>query len=164
MYVDYDYYKSLCGPSAAVSETVFKNIVWVACRKIDYYTTGVDGFNKLQYAFPTDDYSAEAVKRCVCALISLINDIVSAENSIKSATGYIQKEDGTYQGKVISSISAGNESISFSSGSKDATLISKATVDNALREKLFRDTISEYLSGVTDANGVQLLYMGAYPV
>ena len=42
-------------------------------------------------------------------------------------------------------------------------MISKALVDFAVKEKLFRDTIREYLSGVSDANGVNLLYMGVYP-
>ena len=62
---------------------------------------------------------------------------------------------------MISSVSAGNESISYSVG--NATMIDKALSDPTVKEKLFRDTIREGLSGVTDANGVNLLYMGVYP-
>lgn len=163
MYVDYDYYKALYGTNA-VEESVFNRFSWDACKKIDYYTTGVDNVKKLQVAFPTDDYDAESVKRCVCALIELFNNIDQAEINVRKATGYVQKEDGIYQGKVVSSVSAGNESISYSTGSGNATLVDKALTDKAVREQLFRDTVKEYLSGVTDANGVNLLYMGQYPV
>jgi hypothetical protein len=45
----------------------------------------------------------------------------------------------------------------------NATMIDKALSDPAVKEKLFRDTIREGLSGVADANGVNLLYMGVYP-
>lgn len=31
------------------------------------------------------------------------------------------------------------------------------------QEKLYADTVREYLSGVTDANNVNLLYAGLYP-
>ena len=162
MYVCYEYYKSLYG-SDAVSESEFNRFSWDASKKIEHYTTGADGVKKLQVAFPTDEESQEAVKRCLCALIELTSNIVQAENNAKANTGYIEREDGTLLGKVVTSISAGNEKISYSTGEASATLISRAVADKAMREQLFRDTIKEYLSGVTDANGVNLLYMGAYP-
>lgn len=162
MYVDYEYYKSLYG-SDAVSESEFNRFSWGASKKIEYYTTGADGVKKLQVAFPTDEESQEAVKRCLCALIELTSNIAKAENNAKANTGYIEREDGTLLGKVITSISAGNEKISYSAGEASATLISRAAVDSIIKEQLFRDTIKEYLSCVTDANGVNLLYMGVYP-
>ena len=162
MYVDYEYYKSLYG-SDAVSESKFNRFSWGASKKIEHYTTGADGVKKLQVAFPTDEESQEAVKRCLCALIELTSNIANAENNAKANTGYIEREDGTLLGKVVTSISAGNEKISYSAGEASATLISRAVADKAMREQLFRDTIKEYLSGVTDANGVNLLYMGTYP-
>ena len=162
MYVDYEYYKSLYG-FVAVSESEFNRFSWGASKKIEHYTTGADGVKKLQVAFPTDEESQEAVKRCLCALIELTSNIVKAENNAKANTGYFEREDGTLLGKVITSISAGNEKISYSAGEASATLISRAVADKTMREQLFRDTIKEYLSGVTDANGVNLLYMGTYP-
>lgn len=162
MYVDYEFYKALYG-SDAVSESEFNRFSWVASKKIEKYTTGVDGVKKLQVAFPTDKEGQEAVKRCLCALIELTSNIVQAENNAKANTGYIEREDGTLLGKVVTSISAGNEKISYSTGEASATLISRAVEDKTMREQLFRDTIKEYLSGVTDANGVNLLYMGTYP-
>ena len=61
--------------------------------------------------------------------------------------------------------SAGNESISYS-GAGDlakSSSIAAAVADPQAREKLYRDTVTDYLSGVQDANGVNLLYMGRYP-
>ena len=162
MYVDYEFYKKFYG-SDAVSESEFNRFSWGASKKIEHYTTGADGVKKLQVAFPTNKEGQEAVKRCLCALIELTSDIAKAENNAKANTGYIEREDGTLLGKVITSISAGNEKISYSAGEASATLISRAVADKAMREHLFRDTIKECLSGVTDANGVNLLYMGTYP-
>lgn len=163
-YVDYEYYSSLYGENA-IPEADFNRLSWDACRKIDYYTTGVDGIKKLKQAFPVDEENAEAVKRCVCKLIELANRIELANKRVSDAQGYITREDGSLQGKVVTSVSAGNESISFSAnaGSSNATLIDKAITDKAVQEQLYRDTVRECLSGVTDANGIGLLYMGKYP-
>ena len=162
MYVDYEFFTKLYG-SDAVPHTDFNRFLWDACKKLDYYTTGADGVKKLQVAFPTDDNGVESVKRCVCALINLMKSIDQVEQSLRSANGFIQKEDGTVQGKVVSSVSAGNESISYSVKTSNTTLIEQAVSDREVREQLFADTIREYLSGVGDSNGVNLLYMGAYP-
>lgn len=161
-YVDFEYYKTLYGDKA-IPEADFNRLSWDASKKIEHYTTGVDGVKKLQVAFPTDDDGAESVKRCVCALIDLMSNIKQAEQNIRNASGFIQKDDGTVQGKVVSSVSAGNESISYSAKTSNTTLIDQAVSDRKAREQLFADTIREYLSGVTDSNGVNLLYMGVYP-
>ena len=70
-YIDYEYYKSLYGEKA-IQETDFNRFLWDAEREIDKATSGVDGVRKLQIAFPTSDYDAEAVKRCICALIEFL--------------------------------------------------------------------------------------------
>ena len=69
------------------------------------------------------------------------------------------------QGRVISSVSAGNESISYSTSSNSAatTLTDKALASQTVREQVERDIITTHLSGVAVANGVPLLYMGQYP-
>ena len=162
MYVDYEFYKKLYG-SDAVSESEFNRFSWDASKKIEHYTTGADGVKKLQVAFPTDDNGVESVKRCICALIDLMSNIKQAEHNLRSATGFIQKEDGTVQGKVVTSVSAGNESISYSAKTNNTSPVDEAVSDRKVREQLFADTIREYLSGVTDSNGVNLLYMGTYP-
>lgn len=162
MYVDYEFYKRLYG-SDAVQESEFNRFSWDASKKIEHYTTGVDGIKKLKVAFPTDEESQESVKRCLCALIDLMSNIKKAEHNLHNATGFIQKEDGTVQGKVVSSLSSGNESISYSAKTNNTTPVDEAVSDGTKREQLFADMIREYLSGVVDANGVNVLYMGTYP-
>jgi hypothetical protein len=155
MYVEYEFYTSLYGTDA-IKEAEFNRLSWEACKKVDYHTTGVDGLKKLKHFFPVYEEDAEAVKRCVCKLI----DVMQKVNLAEDASGYVVREDGTLQGKLVASVSAGNESISYSAG-KNA--INIAANDSAAREKLYMDIITEYLSGVTDSNGVNLLYMGVYP-
>lgn len=163
-YIDYTYYKSLYG-ELALEEADFNRFVWEVCKKLDNETSGVDGVKKLKIAFPEDEEDSEAVKRCICKMIEIANNIETARNRVQEAQGYVLRDDGSLQGKVVTSVSAGNESISFSSNgsSTNATLIDKALADSTVEKKLYTDTVSEYLSGVTDANGVNLLYMGAYP-
>lgn len=165
-YTDYAFYTSL-HTNPALAEADFNRLLWEACRKLDVETTGIDGIKKLRVAFPSNEDDAEAVKRCACKLVTLLYQIEEAEKSVSSGRGYVETENGV-RGKVITSVSSGAESISYSYGnsptySGSATLIDKALADKAVQDKLFRDTIREYLSGISDANGVNLLYMGVYP-
>ena len=163
-YVEFSEYKTLYGDKE-IPETDFNRLSWDACKKLDNATTGVDNVKKLKVAFPREEDDAITVKRCACELVSILYKLEQAEKTMQSAKGYVQREDGSLQGKVVSSVSAGNESISYSAngGSNTATLFDKALADKAVQEQLFRDTITGYLSGVADANGVNLLYMGRYP-
>lgn len=162
-YVDYSFYKSIYGDSDA-SEQDFNRLSWEASRKMDVFTTGLDGKRKLAVAFPADEYSVEAVKRCACGLIQFMYQMEKAEKQISQSRGYTETENGL-RGKVISSVSAGNESVSYSTGSSSgsATMIEKAVSDESARDKAFHDMIIQGLSGIADANGVNLLYMGRYP-
>ena len=163
-YIDYEYYKSLFGEKT-IPEADFNRLVWDSCKKIDNATTGVDNVKKLKIAFPTDEDDAEAVKRCVCELLSITYKIEQAETRVEASQGYITLEDGTVMSKQVASKSAGNESISYvtSSNTGTATLIDKCLADKEAQKQLYSDTIRDYLSGVADANGVSLLYMGMYP-
>lgn len=160
-YIDYEYYSNLYGDKA-VEETVFNRLLWDAERKIDIATTGVDNVRKLAVAFPINDYDAESVKRCICKMVYTLYAVEQAQEKANNASGYSETANGL-QGKVIKSVSAGNESITFESASNTATLIEKALSDKNIKEQLFKDVIAEYLPNVADANGVNLLYMGPYP-
>lgn len=162
-YIDYEYFQKLYGEDT-LPENDFNRLSWEACRKLDAATSGVDNVRKLKVAFPTDEDASEAVKRCACKLVYIAYQIEQAEKTANQTKGYTETESGL-RGKIISSVSAGNESISYATGSNSATatMIDKALSDPAVQEKLFADTIQEYLSGVADANGVNLLYMGVYP-
>lgn len=161
-YVDYEYYKTLYGEKA-IAEADFTRLLWDAEREVDKATSGVDGVRKLQVAFPTSDYDAEAVKRCVCALVDFLNQIEEAESNANSVGQYTERADGSLQGKVVSSVSAGNESISYAVGKSTDTTISNAIKDLHSKDVSVYQFITSKLSGVSDANGVNLLFGGRYP-
>lgn len=159
MYISYEEYTAFYD---AVDEKIFNRLAFDACRVMDAHTAGVDNVKKLKVAFPSDEDDAQAVKHCSAKIINLLYQIQEAETALNQGRGYTATANGL-QGKVVSSITAGNESISFSNGSSSESVIDNAVSDKSVRDKLLRDTIREYLSGVTDANGVNLLFMGRYP-
>lgn len=164
MYTDYAGYCAIYGDDAA-TEAEFNLLSWDAFKKMDVATTGFDGVRKLRDAMPTDDYSAGCIKRCACELIQMAYDIKKAEDTAKMAQGFTSREDGSIHGRVVSSITAGNESISYAtvqSATVD-TLANKAMASQSARERIERDIIARCLGGVYDSNGVLLLYMGPYP-
>lgn len=129
----------------------FTRLSFDASRMMDVMTTGVDSVKKLQTAFPVNENDAEAVRMCCAKLISLMQ-------AVESADGFVVRGDGTVSAKAVSSISSGSESISFANSA-----LSTAAVDTSARTKLYQDTVKAFLSGIEDANGVNLLYMGRYP-
>ena len=145
MYVDYEFYKTLYGTT--VDETVFNRLIWNAEKLVKNAVTGVDGRCKLDFAFPDVAYDAEAVKRCECALVNIMAKIEKAETEAEG-------------NKTVKSVSAGNESISYDTGSG---LIGKVLSNKSAQARLYADTINEYLRGTKDKNGVNLLFGGAYP-
>ena len=154
-YVDYEYYKSLYGEDKAMPEADFNRLLRDAEREIDKATSGVDGVRKLKVAFPTDEYDAETVKRCICALIEFLNNLETVEKS----SAMVQGSDGTMRGGIVKSVSAGNESITYETS---------GTMNNAIKSVRDRDLtvyafIASRLYGVSDANGINLLFAGRYP-
>ena len=145
MYVDYEFYKTLYGTT--VDEKVFDRLIWNAEKLVKNAVTGVDGRCKLDFAFPDVAYDAEAVKRCECALVDIMAKIEKAETEAEG-------------NKTVKSVSAGNESISYDTGSG---LIGKVLSNKSAQARLYADTINEYLRGTKDKNGVNLLFGGAYP-
>lgn len=152
MYIDYEYYKSLYGDKE-IPETDFNRLLWDAEREIDKATSGVDGVKKLKVSFPVDEYDAETVKRCFCELVNFIYMLEKAQSGIVS-------DDGTVNSNVIVSKSAGNESISYANSENIVSTALKSVKD---KEKVIYQFISDKLSGVSDANGVNLLFAGRYP-
>jgi hypothetical protein len=153
VYIDYDDYVHLYDP---IDQKEFTRLLFEAERIADKYTTGIDGFCKLQKAMPVDDNDREAVKHCIARIVYLLHSI----NRVQQFGGYEETEHGA-RGRVISSISSGNESISYSAGT--VTAIEKAASDFSVRRGLMAQIVRDYLSGVHDSNGVGLLYMGPYP-
>ena len=83
---------------------------------MDTHTTGIDNVKKLKQFFPTDEEDAQTVKRCAAKIINILDQIRQAEVSAMEARGF-ESTDMGMKGKVISSVTAGNESISYSTGS-----------------------------------------------
>lgn len=164
-YIDYEFYKVLYGDKS-IPESDFNRLLWECEKRVDNLTTGVDSVKKLKIAFPTDEDDAEAVKRCICKLIEIAAQIEKSTEAFAEASGYIADEStGAIRGKVVASKSSGSESISYvsSASGSTSTLIDKALSDKDVQDRLYNDTIMEYLSVVPDANGVNLLFAGPYP-
>lgn len=151
MYIDFVTYSGWYKDGLTQAE--FDNLAWEASRSLDTYTTGIDGVRKLSAVAPTDEYTAESVKCCAAKIVNLLYEI---ERLGKSVT----REDGTVHGRVISSVSSGSESISYAASSGLAQRILSGEVD---KETAVYGIVKQFLSGLTDANGVNLLYMGRYP-
>lgn len=148
MYIDYADYSAVYSD---LTESEFAYKCFIACLEMDKQTKGVDGYSKLDNAFPTDEKNEMAVKVCAIELVHLLNMLDRNEN----AFGFDVTDDGKYIGKQINSVSSGSESVSYTSGGTSYKAEDK--------KKLIYSMIRDYLSGITDKNGVNLLYMGAYP-
>lgn len=159
MYINFNEYVELYG---AIERNLFNRLAYDASKYVDRYTTGVDGVKKLKTYWPVDVDTVEAVKRCAAEIVFVLLQIHEAEQTASIGRGYTQSENGLH-GKVVSSVSAGNESVSYTVASTQATAIDQAISNTSDRDKLIRGVVCKHLSGETDANGVNLLYMGVYP-
>lgn len=145
MQISYSDYAVLYGTNPAV-ESAFPRYSWDAERIVNDLTTGVDGVCKLKVAFPTDNYAVECVKRATAAVIDKMAQVDEMSRKLAS-------------GGVVKSRSAGNESISYEISGE----ISSAAASQAEQTRLYSTVIEHYLRGVSDANGVNLLFRGMYP-
>ena len=159
MNIDIKQYIKLFG---TISSSDFNRLSLKAVRTVENHTTGVDGYNKLRKAFPSDAADIECVHNCVYEIIHTMQMIEEAESEARNLRGTVTREDGTVMPKVVASISSGSESISFKAASSvDADTIHSSDVTK--RRELMYSILADYLGGVADANGVNLLYMGVYP-
>lgn len=133
-----------------------------AYRILEKHTTGIDGVKKLKIAFPVDEDDANAVKHCWCKIIEILYQLRDAEIAAAEGRGYTKTDHGL-QRKIVSRVESGNEAISYSETKLSDSLIDAAASDLSAQKALMSHVIREYLSGVCDANGVNLLYMGEYP-
>ena len=155
MYITYDQYREIYDDN--IDQKIFDRLAFSAFRVMDIHTTGIDNDKKLRLYFPEDEFAVEVIKNCAADLIHALYEIHQSEN----AHGYEVSEHGVH-GKIITSISAGNESISYAAGNAASTAIDAAVTDRKSRDKLMADIVWEYLRGIDDANGVNLLYLGKY--
>ena len=159
MYITFEQYGTLYDQ---MDEKLFNRLLFTAERMIDNHTTGADGVKKLRIAFPTEENAVAAVMHCAGNIVNLLYQIQEAEIAAAMGRGYTETEQGL-QRKIISRVESGSEAISYSDTKLSNSSIDAAAADKTVRDKMISTTIREYLSGVTDANGVNLLYMGTYP-
>lgn len=164
MYGDYTTYVSFYGDSG-LQEVDYRRHGIKADRLMDAHTTTIDGVKKLKSYYPTDEDDIELVRLCHAEIVNLLWQVEEAEKAAQSVRGYEATENG-FRGKAISSVSAGNESISYSAsgGSGNSTAIDKAIADQNELNQQIMSIVRTYLSSVGDSNGINLLYKGRYPV
>lgn len=153
-YVTYEDYTSIYDDG--LTSTNFNRLDWDAERYVDTQTTGIDDVRKLKVAYPTEEYAQQCVVRCICKLINTMYQIEQQESMMA-----LTSNGNGARGGMISSVSSGSESISYNNNIR--TGIQNAVIDPEAKKTLLAGIIKSGLSGVCDANGVHLLYMGIYP-
>jgi len=163
VYGDYTTYVQFYG-DGGLKEVDYRRHGLKADRLMDAYTTTIDGVRKLKDYYPTDADDVELIKLCHADIVNLLWQIQVAEDAAQDMRGVVVTDAGVH-GKAISSISAGNESVSYGSASgSNTTAIDKAVSDKSEQKRQITAIIKTYLSGIADLNGVNLLYAGRYPV
>lgn len=156
MYADYNYYQTEYGGKMPKDD--YKLWERKAERKIDNLTG-----KKLRFAFPVNEGDAQAVKDCVCELAEFLYQIAACDAAAMDSMGIVAQADGTLRGKVITSISSGNESIGYSAAGFAGNAAMEASKDKKKAETMIYGMVKGNLRGVPDRNGINLLYAGAYP-
>ncbi len=134
-------------PGEGPEEESFDRFQWLARHVMDRACTGADGVRKLTAYPPTETCAAEAVRRCEAALIRRLWRDERQE-------GLMDRPDGSVAGRVVTSLAAGSEKITYAQPAATPGLDAEAALWGQIRQ---------FLEGVSDANGVPLLYMGPYP-
>lgn len=124
---------------------------------LNKFTTGIDNVKKLKVAFPTDEQDAAAVKFCVA---QLVNTLIEIDQAVK---GLGITVDASGMHGPLASINSGSESMSFATNASGSSIMEAARSASA-KNALLNDIVRNTLSGITDKNGVNLLYMGRYPI
>lgn len=112
-------------------------------------------YGRLIKAYPTEQIYDEKVQKAVCAVAECLYKI---EEQRKAVAARIDT-DGKYTGP-ISSIKAGEESVSYASVNSSSSVYSAAAASKEAQNQLVAETAARYIANVPDANGINLLYAG----
>lgn len=112
-------------------------------------------YGRLIKAYPTEHIYDEKVQKAVCAVAECLYKI---EEQRKAVAARIDT-DGKYTGP-ISSIKAGEESVSYASVNSSSSVYSAAAASKDAQDQLIAETAARYIANVPDANGINLLYAG----
>ena len=161
-YTDFEFYATTYHGNV-VPEADFPRIADRASDFLDVIT-----FDRLVDGLPSDERAATKVQKAVCAVAEKLYELELADKQALSAAagGTSSSGSGGATSGVITSRSAGSESISYASpsemanGAKTWSAIYQAAGDMQKTDKLLEKTAKTYLMGVKDNNGVNLLYSG----
>lgn len=155
-YTDYVFYKNEYRGDV-VPETDFPKYADRASDRIDTIT-----FDHLADGLPSDSRANKKVQKAVCSVAEALYQIDSIKNTLLNNLGTIETEDGKVTGKTVSSVTAGSESITYSTGMSDAskTVYAQAAMDKKVENILLQQSAGQYLCGVKDDKGEYLLYAG----
>ena len=125
-------------------------------------------FDRLADGLPSDERAATKVQKAVCAVCDKLYQLELADKQALSAAagGTSSGGAGGVTSGVITSKSAGSESISYASpsemanGAKAWSAVYQAAGDAQETNKLLADAAMLYLAGVKNDDGVPLLYAG----
>ena len=155
-YTNYEFYTTEYYGDV-VPEEDFPKYIERACNRIDGIT-----FDRLVDGLPSDKQSNVRIQKAVCAVADVLYLIETVRKASIETVGTIKREDGSVTGKQIASLSSGSESISYVTGTNGTgkDIYSQAAMNKQVENVLIRQAATEYLQGVADANGVNLLYAG----
>lgn len=137
----------------------------IADRASDFLDTIT--FDRLADGLPSDERAATKVQKAVCAVCDKLYQLNLAEKQAMSAATGSTSSGGTGAAEgVVTSRSAGSESISYASpsemanGAKAWSAVYRASGDARATNKILEDTARLYLTEVRNDEGVLLLYAG----
>lgn len=142
-YTTYEFYKTKYFGDVMDEETFLK---WSerASRQLDVFT-----YRRLLTAFPEDEYTREQVALCVC---ELAEKMLETDRYLKASAITDKGTSG-----MVKSISAGSESITYATGE---TVYAGVLKDQNSLNSFYYAVVTKYLTGLTDAEGIHLLYAG----
>ena len=159
-YTDFEFYATTYHGNV-VPEADFPRIADRASDFLDVIT-----FDRLVDGLPSDERSDTKVQKAVCAVSDKLYELELAEKQALSAAAGKSSSSGSggATSGVITSRSAGSESISYASpsemanGAKTWSAVYQAAGDEEATNNLLYSAAKLYLTGVRDDKGVLLLY------
>lgn len=161
-YTDFTFYENTYHGNVIPADD-FERIADRASDFLDVIT-----FDRLVDGLPSDERAATKVQKAVCAVAEELYKLELADKQALSAAagGTSSSGSGGATSGVITSRSAGSESISYASpsemanGAKTWSAVYQAAGDEEATNNLLYGAAKLYLTGVKDDKGVLLLYAG----
>lgn len=164
-YTDFTFYENTYHGNVIPADD-FERIADRASDFLDVIT-----FDRLVDGLPSDERAATKVQKAVCAVSDKLYELELAEKqALSAAAGGTSSSTaggtGGVNAGVVTSRSAGSESISYASpsemanGAKTWSAVYQAAGDEEATNNLLYSAARLYLTGVKDDKGVLLLYAG----